>query len=133
MKFLENLPLPPIINLMVMNTNFINERKKPRTELKVNLLVKNERLLFGLSVTLILLTVNKRIEKNLNVPLSPSLRSPFIVCYKKSVCLLIILLIIKIINSLGTPNSFFRHNRESELRELSVPLQFYFIFWNSYF
>ena len=32
---------------MLMNGNLINERKKPRTELKFQLLVKNEQLLIG--------------------------------------------------------------------------------------
>ena len=47
------------------NGTLINERKQPWTKLNVQLLVKNE--IIGTSVTLILLTVNERIEKRSNV------------------------------------------------------------------
>ena len=51
------------------NCNLINERKKPWTELKVQLLVKKTNgYLLGLAITLILLTVNERFEKRSNVP-----------------------------------------------------------------
>ena len=47
--------------------NLINEWEKPWTELKVQLLVENEGYWLGLSVTLILLTVNEQMTQMSNV------------------------------------------------------------------